>query len=387
MTELWKRIDTNRIVQDALALVSIPSATGNTVAMAAAYERMLREAGGEVTRYEWISDNPTLVATFRFGDGGTTLLFNGHMDVVTLGHAAPEIKDGRLYARGANDMKGSLACILEVLRVLKATDAFDGTIVVVANSLHESPGGRGEDLIALTEQVPLKADAAIVMEGAVTDCTIAQLGSATFDITIERDGEPSHQLYTPPGTPHPITVLADVIHLLDEWNADLETKFIEDIGYGSYFIGAVQSGEFYNQLTNRATLTGVRRYDPAEPFAEVERFMQEGLAALAASHGVRIELDLRKVRDGYRIAKDSAAVAALQRAAGKVRGIPLPTAGKKLVTDAGILAGALGVPVLCHGPDQKTAHASVEYVEIAELEKSAGVYLQFVLEMAAAAQG
>ncbi|MEF3313874.1 hypothetical protein PV433_33950 [Paenibacillus sp. GYB004] len=54
--------------------------------------------------------------------------------------------------------------------------------------------------------------------------------------------------------------------------------------------------------------------------------------------------------------------------------------GKKPVTDAGILANALGVPALCHGPDQLTAHGDVEYVEIRELELTVQVYVRLVRE-------
>ncbi|MFC4807953.1 M20/M25/M40 family metallo-hydrolase [Paenibacillus sp. GCM10023250] len=93
-----------------------------------------------------------------------------------------------------------------------------------------------------------------------------------------------------------------------------------------------------------------------------------------------ILLKLQKVRDGYRIDKNHPAVLALVEAARKVRAIPLPMAGKKLVTDAGIFAKHLAIPTLCHGPDQSSAHADIEYVEIHELELTAKVYLQFIVE-------
>ncbi|MEF3303566.1 M20 family metallopeptidase [Paenibacillus sp. GYB003] len=381
MSDLHRSVKADRIVQDTLELVRIPSVTGDARNVADRYEQMLRDVGCSVERYEFYPNNPTLVATYGGENEGKTILFNGHMDVIPLEHAEAEVRDGRVYGRGTNDMKGSLACIVEVLRVLGERNVrLPGKLLVVASSLHESPGGRGEDLIALTERVPLQADAVVVMEGATTECTVAQLGSATFEITIERDGEPSHQLHTPPGTPHPITVAAEAVELLERWNKDLETDFIEDIGYASYFVGSIHSGQFYNQMPNKAVLVGVRRYNPLEKYDKVESVFRNGLAELAARRGVRIELDLKKVRDGYRIDKNSEAVAALRRAVTSVRGGEFPSVGKKLVTDAGILANALGVPALCHGPDQLTAHGDVEYVEIRELELAAQAYLRFIEE-------
>ncbi|WP_409342073.1 M20 family metallopeptidase [Paenibacillus sp. MBLB4367] len=381
LSRMTEQVDVHRVVQDTLELVSIESATGDTRRLADRYEQMLKEAGCTVRRYEFIPNNPTLVAVYGEDNGGPAILFNGHMDVVPLAHDAPEVRDGRVYGRGACDMKGSLACILEVLRCLQETKTkLPGRLVVVANSLHESPGGRGEDLIALMEKVPLQADAVVVMEGATTDCTVAQLGSATFEIAIDRGGEPCHQLSAPTGTPHPITVAAAIVRRLDEWNRELELTEIEDIGYASFFVGAIESGQFYNQLPKEAALTGVRRYDPAETYEDVERAMRSGLDAIAASYGVRIRLDMKKVRDGYRIDKKSPAVLALRRAVSAVRGIDCPATGKKVVTDAGIFARSLGVPALCHGPDFRTAHGDVEYVEMQELDLTVKVYLQFIAE-------
>ncbi|RAV08186.1 M20/M25/M40 family metallo-hydrolase [Paenibacillus contaminans] len=218
------------------------------------------------------------------------------------------------------------------------------------------------------------------MEGATTDCTIAQLGSATFEIVIEREGEPCHQLYAPQNTPHPITVASEVVALLNRWNLELKNDWIEDIGYASYFLGSVHSGQFYNQLPNRSVLVGVRRYDPLQTYEEVESELRSGLNELADGLGISIRLDMKKVRDGYRLDKNSPAVAALQRAVKRVRQIDFPLVGKQVVTDAAIFANALGVPALCHGPDQHTAHGEVEYVEISELELTVKVYLQFIRE-------
>ncbi|WP_409346192.1 M20 family metallopeptidase [Paenibacillus sp. MBLB4367] len=374
-------MNVRRVADDTLELVKMESVTGDTRRMADRYEQMLMEAGCSVQRYEWIPDNPTLVAVYGKDNGGPTILFNGHMDVVPIPHDAAEERDGRVYGRGACDMKGSLACVLEVLRCLRETGTeLPGRLLIVANSLHESPGGRGEDLYALLERVPIKTDAVVVMEGATTDCTVAQLGSATFEIVIEREGEPCHQLYAPPNTPHPITVASEIIGLLNRWNLELRNHRIEDIGYASYFLGSVHSGQFYNQLPNRSVLVGVRRYDPLQSYEEVESELRNGLNELAGRLGGSIRLEMKKVRDGYRIDKNSPAVEALQRAVRDVRQIEFPPVGKQVVTDAAIFANALGVPALCYGPDQHTAHGEVEYVEIHELELTVKVYLQFIEE-------
>jgi acetylornithine deacetylase/succinyl-diaminopimelate desuccinylase-like protein len=373
-------VDGRRIAEDTLTLVNIPSVTGDTRRIADRYEQMLMDAGCQVTRYELIPRNPTLVAVYGGERPGKTLLFNGHMDTIPLPHDPPLMKDGRVYGRGACDMKGSLACFLEVARFLQGCGKpLRGKVMLVANSLHESPGGRGEDLYALFEQTELRADACVVMEGATRDCPIAQFGSATFEITIIREGEPSHQLLTPPGTPHPASVAAEIIRRLDDMNIELERRYIEDIGYASYFIGSVHSGQFYNQHPNRAVLSGVRRYGPEDDYDAVQQELRSALDQIAGRYGVDIRLDFEKVRDGYRIDKHGEAVKSLVAAVRKVRGFDLPLVGKKIVTDAGIFASH-SIPALCHGPDNSSAHGDVEYVEISELELTANVYVQLLEE-------
>lgn len=389
---LARYVNTESLIRDTLELVRIPSATGNSQQVAERYEQMLQEAGCDTTRYSFYPNNPTLLAVYetpaykssRSGgasSAGTprTIVLNGHLDVIPLVHEEARVEDGRIYGRGSCDMKGSLACALEVVRIVREYgESLPVRLLVISNTLHESPGGRGEDLIELTRQVQLEADAGIVMEGATKEITVAQLGSATFEIVVRREGETSHQLWTPEGTPHPMTVAVDVLQTLERMNDDLKKTYIEDIGYASYFVGSVHCGKFYNQFPVTAELVGVRRYSPHDELEEIERELRGVLDDIAAKHGVAIELDLVKVRDGYRLPKQDPAIDALREAIRQVHGVEAPLVGKKTVTDAGILARALSGPVLCHGPEANTAHGDVEYVEIAELERAAQVYVRFI---------
>lgn len=382
MTVAEDFIQVDRIVRDTFDLVSLPSPTGNTVDVAAKLSELLSQAGATVRVHEFVPNNPTVVASYGATDGGKTIIFNGHMDTIPLEHDAPRIADNRIYGRGACDMKASLACFVEMVRVLRESQTkLNGRIVLVSNSLHESPGGRGEDLYAWASEAPIHANGVIVMEGAVSDCAIAQFGSATFNITIERAGEPSHQLYTAPGTPHPISVLARVIEEIDAANQILKTQPVEDIGAESYFVGSVHSGEFYNQMPKLATLEGVRRYAPFRSYESVREEFDAMLQAVAAESGTRIHLELKKVRDGYRIQKDSPLVKSLLAAVRTVKGFELPLVGKQLVTDAGIFANELQTPTVCYGPGQTSAHAAVEYVEISDLKATTAVYVKLLEQL------
>src|SRR5699024_134489 len=141
-------------VNDTVKLVQTKSVTGDTTKISAVYKSMLEEVGCTVKQHEFISDNPTLVARYgKAKQGEKKIIFNGHMDVVPLEHEDVYIEKNRIYGRGSCDMKGSLAVILEVIRSInRSKEKLQGEIIIIANSLHESPHGRGEDLEALIEK-------------------------------------------------------------------------------------------------------------------------------------------------------------------------------------------------------------------------------------------
>jgi acetylornithine deacetylase/succinyl-diaminopimelate desuccinylase-like protein len=380
MLELQNQVQVDRVIRDTFELVSTPSITGNTTEVASKIHKLLEEVGFEVTRHDFVPDNPTLFASFGDESKGKTLLFSGHMDVIPVPNEAPQILADKVIGRGTCDMKGSFACLVEAIRVMKETGTTPkGRILVVANSLHESPLGHGEDLYIMAEKLKEeKIDAAVVMESGAFDCTIATFGSANFVITVSRDGEPSHQLYTRPGTPHPISVAAEVVQELDKLNKVIGQEYVEDIGYESYFIGRITSGQFFNQLPKHAEIEGVRRYSPTSSYDHVKQEMEALLASIAKKHGVEIHLRLEKVRDGYRTPKQDPIVKSLVKAVQDVRHIEFPLVGRQLVTDAGIFANNIGVPTVCYGPDAQSAHSETEHVKISELDYTTKIYLGLI---------
>ena len=88
----------------------------------------LEKAGLEVELVETAQGRPNVVGIARGTGGGRSLILNGHMDTVGTGDMqrahTPAEKDGRLYGRGAYDMKGGLAaCMLAAAEAREAGPA------------------------------------------------------------------------------------------------------------------------------------------------------------------------------------------------------------------------------------------------------------------------
>jgi acetylornithine deacetylase len=138
---------------------------------------------------------PQLIATLPGAGGGRSLVFNGHIDAVsaepreqwTSDPFAAEVRDGKLYGRGACDMKGGVASMVLAAEVLSELGIrLRGDLLVATNTDEESSGAGGSALVARG----IRADAGIVTEPTGFDTWVACRGSEYGVITVV--GRPGH---------------------------------------------------------------------------------------------------------------------------------------------------------------------------------------------------
>ncbi|HUG64619.1 MAG TPA: M20/M25/M40 family metallo-hydrolase [Gaiellaceae bacterium] len=370
------RVDADALAELTLELVEVSSPTGDTTDVARMYGARLAERGLEVEVLDQVFPRtPTVVGRLRGGKPGPTVVLNGHLDTVPIPHEPARLDDGRIVGRGAADMKGALACAAEAARAVAERGPFPGELVIVAIGLHEAPTGRGEDLTYLLRDGGFTADFAIVCELGGHALPVAHMGQATMEIEISRPGMATHELQAPPGTPHPLFAAGRVIEAIAARRDELAQSEHEWVGAETYFLGEVHGGDFYNRHPTRCRIVGTRRWAPGHSFEEVESELRSLLAPIVEETGCEIEPDLRLVRDTYRIDPDHLLAQALRGAYRDVTGTELPLIGMKVVADGAIFHAA-GIPTVYHGPVGEGAHADVESIEVAELERATNVYLR-----------
>jgi acetylornithine deacetylase/succinyl-diaminopimelate desuccinylase-like protein len=380
--DLLGRVDAERLQRATLDLVRIRSYTGDTREVAVAYARHLERIGLAVEVLRDFPNDPCVVARLRGAGAGPTLEFNGHLDTVPVDHPAPYVKDGRIYGRGSADMKGGLAAMAEAAQVIVESGVrLKGDLLLVAHGLHEAPDGHGEDLSDLVRR-GIKGDAVIITELASDTLPVVGLGQAAFDFTITRPGESSHELLTPPDTPHPILAAVRLVNLMQTRHNELAHVKIPYVGHESFFVGILQGGDFFNRWTNACRLVGTRRYGPENSYANVLAELRAMAAQVERETGAQVALNLIPVRDGFRVAEDEPLVVALRRAYTEVTGRELPLVGSRMVGDAAIFIKEGKVPAVYHGPGGQGAHADLESVPIAELVRAAKVYVLTALSYA-----
>jgi succinyl-diaminopimelate desuccinylase len=378
--DLLGRVDAGRLQQLTLELARIRSYTGDTREVAAAYARHLEAIGLDVEILRDFPNDPCVAARLRGAGRGPTLEFNGHLDTVPVEHPEPLVTDGRVFGRGTADMKGGLAAMAEAARVIAESGLrLKGDLLLVAHGLHEAPDGHGEDLLDLVRR-GIKGDAVIITEVASDTLPVVGLGQAAFDVTITRPGESSHELLTPPGTPHPILAAVRLVNLMQSRHAELAKRQIPYVGAESFFVGILHGGDFFNRWTNACRLVGTRRYGPENSYDNVLAELKAMASQVEQETGAQVALNLIPVRDGFRVAEDEPLVIALRHAYLQVTGRELPLVGSRMVGDAAIFIKEGKVPALYHGPGGQGAHADFESVAISDLVRAAKVYVLTALD-------
>ncbi len=371
---LLSQLDAEEIARRACELLAIPSPTGDSAAVTDYYADRLTELGLEVHRDEEFAGSPSVIAYVNGTHPGPTLELAGHLDVIPVAQEPPYRAGDLLYGRGACDMKGPMAAVLEVTRLLAGVrQHMHGRLMVCAYGLHEAPLGRGQSLLRLIARGNI-GDAVICVEGPDDALAITGRGMCTYEISIAGPGDPVHELQATADTPHPLLIGLDVAAMLRDWATELRAgPTLPYVGTESLFIGQFESGDFYNRVPGHCRIVGTRRYAPGRRFDEVLAEFEQRLEAIRRTTATPIRLTLTKTRDGFRTAEDDRLVQALQAAYQETVGAALPLAAFAAVGDASLFANEGGRPAVYFGCGLERAHATPEYVSLARLARQARV--------------
>ena len=341
--------------------------------VARALARILESWGFRVDLREAAPGRPNVIA--RIGEahtGARTLMFNGHLDVVgvegmTHEPWSAEEQGGRIYGRGATDMKGGVASMCAAAARAAANGALAGEIVVtgVVDEEYESIGTRS--LVASG----IRADAAIVTEPTRLQIMPAHKGFVWIDVTVH--GRAAH------GSRWDIGV--DAIRHAGLLLAELDTFDIQTLpqrshpllGRPSLHASTIDGGIGLSTYPDRCHFTIERRTLPGESVAQVMTELEALYSRVrAARPELHADLGLIFSQLPSDVSVNAPIVQALD-AALRASGNAVQLTGMSAWTDAALLNDA-GIPAICFGPgDISLAHAAEEYIQIDEIRRATDV--------------
>jgi acetylornithine deacetylase len=330
----------------------------------------LHDAGLEVEMGAPRKGRPSVVAVARGRGGGRSLMLNAHLDTVGVDGMErpfePVERDGRLYGRGAYDMKGSLAaCMLAGAAAVEAGFAGDVLVTAVADEEHASIGVQS----VLKRH---RADAAIVTEPTGLRVCVAHKGFVWAEI--ETAGRAAHGSRPDEGI-DAITRMAPVLTRLAELQDSLGAHGGHPlVGAPSVHASLIEGGQELSSYPARCVLSLERRTVPGESADDVRR---ECEALIEGVEGAQLRMGL--ARDPFEVRPDEPVVGAVTRAAEKVTGSRPRMFGDTPWMDAAFLQAA-GIPTVVFGPDGGGAHSVEEWVDLASVAACSAALLEAARE-------
>jgi acetylornithine deacetylase len=351
----------------------VPGAPGEG-ASAQLLSDTLRSWGIDASARDALPGRPNVVAFVRGSGGGRSLMFNGHIDVVgveSMGHepfSAIE-RDGRVYARGAADMKGGVAAMCAAAARVRGSLRGDLVIAAVADEEWQSAG------TAALLRDGVRTDAAIVTEPTSLRLMPSHKGFAWIEIVVH--GRAAHGSRWDLGV-DAIRMAGLLLSELDVLDRErLGAKSHHLLGRPSLHAGVVEGGTGLSTYPDRCVLSIERRTLPGETADEAIRELSDACARIRERRPeFRADVRLLFVQPPSDVADDAPVVSVLRQV---LRDHHLPDAshGMSAWTDAALLNHA-GIPAICFGPgDMGLAHAAEEYIDLAEVDRAAEVLADF----------
>ncbi len=321
-----------------------------------------------------------VVATLPGVGDGPSLLLNGHVDVVPAGeevswHFPPwkaTIENGRVYGRGALDMKSGLCCAMMAAKAIRDAGVQLRGDLRIQSVVGEEDGGLGTLASLLRGH---RADAAIVMEPTELRVAPAQAGAHNFRITIyglaahgcvREEGISAIEKFVP--------IQYALLELERRRNArDHGPLFMHYELPNAICIGTVRSGHWASSVPDFLVAEG--RYgiavgeDPISARHELEAAIAE---AAAYDPWLRDNPPLVEwwggIFDPSATPVDHPVVTTLAGSFTDATGAPAILNGMTYGSDMRLLVNVGQIPTVLFGPgDIRRAHCPNEYVDIADL--------------------
>ena len=350
------------LLRDLVAIDSVnpslvPGAAGEAQ-IAAAIAAHMRRIGLDVQIEEVAPGRPNVIGVLEGRAPGRALMFCGHVDTVGVdGMEAPftpEMRSGRLYGRGSQDMKGGVAAMIDAARMVAERGLARGRLIVAA-VVDEEYASIGADALVRN----WTADGAVVTEPTDLQVAIGHKGFAWIEI--ETRGRAAHGSRPRDGR-DAILRMGRVLHRLERLDRALQSRPPHPVmGPGSLHASIVQGGRELSSYPESCRLEMERRTIGAESGATA---LEEVTAILTdlAREDPEFEATARLMfsRPPYELAPEHPLPRLLVDAVESL-GTRTATVGMSFWTDAAVL-GAAGIPSVLFGPGGAGLHSRQEYV-------------------------
>ena len=334
----------------------------------------LERAGASVVMDEVLPGRPNVFGHFAGGGEKPRVLLAPHTDTVdvegmVVDPFGGELRDGRIYGRGASDTKGTMAAMLAALEELGAERlAGAGSAVSFVGLIGEETGQHGSRHLARHHG----GEYVFALVGEPTSCGIVHTHKGCSWVTLETRGVACHGSTPELGR----SAILEMVPVLQALTAGLAGRFRSGefdhavLGSPTLNIGTIHGGTRPNIVPGRCVIDLDIRETPALHRYGVLKVLEEwvegeGLAGVVTVHGSPGCAPLDTPADNPYVQK--------------LAGLGAPLIGAPWFCDAAWLAGEGGIPSVAAGPGSiAQAHTADEFIEVAALEDGVRFYRRFL---------
>jgi acetylornithine deacetylase len=339
----------------------------------------LKKIGLDIRYQEVGKDRLNVIGILKGTGGGQSLMLNGHTDTVSVERMEinpfePENKDGRIYGRGALDMKSGLAAqIMAVQSIIESGRTLKGDLILtfVADEEYASIG---------TEAVlkEYSANAAIICEPTNLDIIIAHKGFAWTKIEIF--GRAAHGSLPEKGIDAIVKagkVLTEIENLGEN---GLTQKKHPLLGSPSIHASLISGGIGLSTYPDYCKIELERRTLPGEDrktmIEEMQTILQD---TKSKDNQFKADFEVFFFRHAFEISQEQPIVKSLSRAYELVEVEKPEFKGMGGWIESALLA-EVGIPTVIFGPSGEGAHASIEYVDFDSVVTTTEILIESIID-------
>ena len=308
------------------------------------------------------------------------ICFESHTDTVsaenmTIEPFNPLLRDGRLYGRGACDDKGSLACMMVAVKLLKQNNLRPATDMYFVAAIDEEDNYRG---VAKLLENGLKVSAAVAGEPTGMNVGCACKGTLRFDMVAK--GKAGHSSRPHEGR----NAIVDMANVVAALQRELPRRFEANrhplLGTATFSVGRIQGGTLVNIIPDECRIQIDRRTLPGDDFEIVREEMLAVVRTLQANDpALNVTVEPAWVTDYPMDTPTDATVVQTAAVACETILGHSNVYGVAFGCDASKFA-RIGVDAIVMGPgDIQKAHSADEFIPVDELAPASEVYAELAL--------
>ncbi len=384
--DLRRFVRKKELVDLTIQLVQTPTENppGNEKGAAQLLKPFLSKMGFKIKTVLSPKGRWNLLAEKRWGKGGRTLIFNGHLDVVPAGNPSQwkyppfqgKLTKGKIYGRGSSDMKSGIASFIHALSTIERSKIplHRGAVILHLVSDEESHGHQGMGF--LTQRGGIQGNAALVGEPTDLQPVIAQKGALWLRILTL--GKSAHG-----SSPHlGVNAIEKMTTLVRRLNSISLEKEHPLLGKPTLSIGTIQGGTKINIVPDRCQIEVDRRMLPHERREKVLGEIKEILDSLQFQDPLfQYRMEEIDFAEPTEIDPDEEIVKIGVEAIQNVTGRKPKPRGFSGFTDSRFYVNQCHIPTLIFGPggiDQP--HTTDESVEVDALVHATHIYAMILVD-------